>query len=161
MRDIVIAIDPGPTHSGWVIYDGERVSAGAPDTDNAKLMMTMAVAHALEGDLIRPHWAIEWITSYGMAVGAEVFETCYQVGKLCAQLPCERIPRREVKQHLCQSARAKDANIRQVLLDRHGGKDAVGRKKSPGPLYGTRSHMWAALAVACTWWDTRKPHDGG
>jgi len=51
--------------------------------------------------------------------------------------------------------RAKDANIRQALIDRYGpGKDkAIGQKKTPGPLYGFKSHEWAALAVAVTWMD--------
>jgi len=56
--------------------------------------------------------------------------------------------RRDVKMHLCGSARAKDANIRQALLDRLG---PVGTKKAPGPLYGVKSHIWAALAVAVTY----------
>jgi hypothetical protein len=41
--------------------------------------------------------------------------------------------------------RAKDANIRQALIDKLG---AVGTKKAPGPLYGISGHLWAALAVA-------------
>jgi len=41
--------------------------------------------------------------------------------------------------------RAKDANIRQALLDLIGPQ---GTKKTPGPTYGIKSHTWAALAVA-------------
>jgi len=29
-----------------------------------------------------------------------------------------------------------------------GGDGAVGTKKAPGPLYGVKTHMWSALAVA-------------
>jgi hypothetical protein len=44
---------------------------------------------------------------------------------------------------------AKDANIRQAILDRFGGKEkAIGKKANPGPLYGVKSHLWSALAVA-------------
>lgn len=65
-----------------------------------------------------------------------------------------RIFRRDIKLHLCNSVRAKDANIRQALIDRYGGKEkAIGKKKSPGPLYGIKSHMWAALALAVTYHD--------
>ena len=67
------------------------------------------------------------------------------------------LTRRAVKLHLCGSARAKDTNIRAALIDRFGGtggrRAAVGLKASPGPLYGIRSHEWAALAVAVTWHD--------
>jgi hypothetical protein len=41
--------------------------------------------------------------------------------------------------------RAKDANIRQALLDLIGPQ---GTKAQPGPTYGIKSHTWAALAVA-------------
>lgn len=102
--------------------------------------------------------AIERVASYGMSVGREVFETCEWVG----EFRCEwrrrgkgeaiLIYRRDVKLHLCGTSKAKDANIRQALIDKFGpGKDvAVGRKPSPGPLYGVKSHAWAALGVAVT-----------
>jgi hypothetical protein len=47
--------------------------------------------------------------------------------------------------HLCNSMRAKDANVRQALIDRFG---PVGTKKQPGKLYGVATHYWAALGVA-------------
>jgi hypothetical protein len=47
--------------------------------------------------------------------------------------------------------KAKDANIRQALIDIYGGNDkAIGNKKTPGPLYGIKGDLWAALAVAVT-----------
>ena len=50
----------------------------------------------------------------------------------------------------------RDANIRQALIDRYGpGKDrAIGRKLSPGPLYGLSGDCWSALAVAVTTTET-------
>ncbi len=73
------------------------------------------------------------------------------------------MPRREVKLHLCGTARAKDNNIRAALLDRFGGSRsvAVGTAKHPGPLYGIRSHEWAALALAVTFWDQHEGGDNG
>ena len=51
--------------------------------------------------------------------------------------------------HFCNSVQAKDGNIRQALIDRFGGKEgAIGKKKTPGPLYGVHAHEWPALAVA-------------
>lgn len=50
---------------------------------------------------------------------------------------------------------AKDANVRQALINRFGGKDAaIGRKAAPGPLYGISRDMRSALAIAVT------GHDG-
>ena len=54
--------------------------------------------------------------------------------------------------HLCGSAKAKDSNIRQAIIDRYGGdpKRCIGTKKAPGPLYGISADQWAALALALT-----------
>jgi hypothetical protein len=91
--------------------------------------------------------ACEMIASYGMAVGKEVFETCVWIGRFVeiAYEPVQLVYRRDVKLHLCHSPRAKDANVRQALIDRLGPQ---GTKKNPGPTYGMKSHLWAALAVA-------------
>jgi len=99
------------------------------------------------------------IASYGMAVGREVFETCLWIGRFmeCARDPeaVNLVYRRDVKLHLCGTSKAKDANIRQALLDMFprtgGGKTPqVGTKGQPGPLFGVSSHAWAALGVAVT-----------
>jgi len=103
--------------------------------------------------------AIEMIASYGMAVGREVFETCVWIGRFqqAWHTPdgVKLVYRRDVKMQLCGSPKAKDANIRQALLDMFpatgGGKTPqIGTKAQPGPLYGITSHAWAALAVAVT-----------
>jgi hypothetical protein len=56
--------------------------------------------------------------------------------------------------HLCGNARAKDANVRQALLDLYGDgtrQTACGVKSKPGPLYGIKKDEWAALAVGLTY----------
>jgi hypothetical protein len=92
-----------------------------------------------------------------MAVGKEVFDTCVWVGRFLEhwrvtkpspiEANVELIYRREVKLHICGNPRAKDANIRQALIDKFG---VVGSKNNQGPLYGVKSHAWAALGVAVT-----------
>lgn len=142
----VIAIDPGTTHSGIVWYEnGKVVDSGVLINDDVR------------GVLIEEQKgfvAIEMISSYGMAVGKEVFETCLWIGRFkeCAYgLDVRLIFRKDVKMHLCGNVRAKDANIRQAIIDRYGGKaEAIGTVKKQGPLYGVKSHAWAALAVAIT-----------
>jgi hypothetical protein len=105
------------------------------------------------------HVAIEMIASYGMPVGREVFDTCLWVGRFIetaarAAYKADLVYRRDVKLHLCGQARAKDANIRQALLDKFGGKAAQGTKATPGPLYGVKADVWSALAVAVTFSET-------
>jgi hypothetical protein len=99
------------------------------------------------------------IACYGMPVGAEVFETCVWIGRFLQRWegPYSLVYRREVKLHLCDSARAKDANVRQALIDRFGpGKQkAIGLKASPGPLFQIKADLWAALGVAVTFADRK------
>ena len=41
-------------------------------------------------------------------------------------------------------------------IDKFGGskETAIGKKANPGPLYGVKKDIWAALAVAVTWAET-------
>lgn len=153
----LLAIDPGPEQSAWVVY---HEATRRPDCW-AKVPndVMLAVIDRAGVDSL----AVEMVASYGMAVGATVFDTCVWAGRFIERwrvdLGCHRgqpvvrrIFRREVKLHLCGSARAKDGNIRQALIDRYGPskEQAIGRKASPGPLYGMAGDCWAALGVAVT-----------
>ncbi len=149
----ILAIDPGPKESAWLRYEDGVREFGMFDNETVRA----TVANYDYGPVV-----IEKIECYGMSVGAEVFETCMWIGRFkeraisAGHCDVHLMPRRDVKLHLCGSARAKDANIRQRLIDLHGGKDvAIGTKRSPGPLYGIRSHLWSALALAVTYRDTR------
>lgn len=158
---MIFAIDPGPTHSGWVLFDAEsfRVLSGKHESNQG-------VAGSLVSTLMQgPHSnfavAVEMVSSYGMPVGKEVFETVWWAGRFHQMalgmhgVVAHRILRGEVKLHLCKSSRAKDANVRQALLDLFpatgGGKTPqVGTKTKQGPLYGVSGHLWPALGVAVT-----------
>jgi len=144
---MILAIDPGPTESAYVKLSGTRVVECAKVANEDLLN----IVRAHRG--LRITTAVEMIASYGMAVGAEVFETCVTIGRICEALGDEpvRVKRIEVKTNICHSAKANDANIRQAVIDRYGGKDAaIGKKAKPGPLYGVSGDMWAALAVGLT-----------
>lgn len=149
----LFAIDPGTEISGWCVFDGEVVAASGVMTNEEMLAYIQRGHFAINGYGL----AIEMIASYGMPVGREVFETCLWIGRFVQAWhrpdAVQLIYRRDVKLHLCGTAKAKDANIRQALLDRFprtgGGKTPqVGTKSAPGPLYGVSTHAWAALAVA-------------
>lgn len=152
----VLAIDPGYEQSAYVLFDGTRIVEHAIEP-NTTLLARLS-SDAWRGGQIHAV-VLEQIESFGMAVGREVFETVFWTGRFyeCAlrrTAAIERMPRKAVKLHLCQSARAQDSNIRTALIDRFGGTErAIGRKKTPGPLFGIKSHEWAALAIAATWWD--------
>ena len=139
---MILAVDPGTEQSGWCHFSGgEVLDSGV--LSNSELLLFFGQHHY-------PYiLAIEMVASYGMPVGREVFETCVWIGrfKQAWYKPDEvrLVYRRDVKLALCGSMKAKDANIRQALIDKLG---PVGTKKAPGPLYGVKSHAWAAVAVA-------------
>ncbi len=114
--------------------------------------MLLMLRNKLNADAL----AIEMVESFGMAVGREVFQTCVWTGRFIETwnikgFPWNPVTRKQVKMHLCNSMRAKDANIRAALIDKFGGKDAaIGRKKTPGPLFGISADVWSALAVGIT-----------
>jgi hypothetical protein len=145
----VLAIDPGPVESAYVRLECGEITASGK-LPNEVLLFCLAPADVL---------AIEMIASYGMPVGAEVFQTCVWVGRFVetwAPKPHRLIYRKDVKLHLCNSPRANDATVRQALIDRFGGKEkAIGNKRAKGPLYGIKGDAWQALAVAVTFADAQ------
>lgn len=140
---MILAIDPGTAQSGVVLLHDQRVIESGVHANGDVL----AMIRASQADVL----AVEMIASYGMPVGAEVFETCVWIGRMVEAWRSPKsvrlVYRRDVKLHLCGTARAKDANIRQALIDKLG---APGVKANKGPTYGVKSHAWAALGVAVT-----------
>jgi hypothetical protein len=152
----VLAIDPGTYQSAIVQYENGTIHTKAIE-DNHDLADYL---HELRRFGATTPLAVEMVASYGMPVGREVFETCVWIGRFIEAYGAGRyVYRRDVKLHLCNSARAKDANIRQALLDKFprsgGGKTPqIGVQSQPGPLYGVKSHLWSALAVAVCYVET-------
>ena len=155
----LLAIDPGTTESAFVLWDGDHII-------DAMIMANMDmldyVATGYHTDFV-----VEKVESYGMPVGATVFETVFWAGRFVQahayvndvdheierHSDCFRLTRRQVKLHLCGSSRAKDGNIRQAIIDRFG---PVPTKARPNPVYDgnkIKKDEWAAFALAVTWWD--------
>ena len=156
---MLLAIDPGPERSAYLWFHANQPANPACEwdwIDNERLLVMLRDWSAISD---RDHLAIEMVASYGMPVGCEVFDTCVTIGRFIEAFrgPHTMVYRRDVKVHLCGTARAKDANVRQALIDKYGAtkREAIGLKRAPGPLYGLKSHGWAALAVAVTWTETR------
>ena len=154
--DYIISIDPGPVFSAFVVWNGhEIISKGI--LENPK-MLELLIERRNSRQMV-----IEDIRSYGMPVGMTVFDTVWWSGRFCQAWGENfiRVSRLEVKKHICRNSRAKDSNIRQALIDRFG---KPGTKKDPNLIYvedGTKGgkivkDMWAALALAVTFWDQNK-----
>jgi hypothetical protein len=153
----IYAIDPGTTQSALVHLHGHGEVTGSlwANGDLVRLLN--------DGQLAFGHLVIEEIESYGMAVGRETFQTVFWAGRFAQAWGCpgqyswSLMPRRAVKLYLCGSMKAKDANIRQALIDKYGG---IACTKKGGALHGIKSHLWAALAVAVTYRDTVQSEAG-
>jgi hypothetical protein len=151
--DMVLGLDPGLT-VGYARISTEAwppriVQAGEDDEAGALLAARNTIAALV---------AVEGVEARGMAVGQDTMDTAYLSGRLVGHAEATghravRVLRRKVKLELCGSSRAKDANVRQAIIDLYpptgGGKcPQIGTKKNPGPLYGVAGHAWPALAVA-------------
>ncbi len=165
---LIAGIDPGPEQSALVLIE---TASGAPLVDRAWLpnaeieaLLRRGVALELPFEWKYLHWTtvlgIEWISSYGKAVGQSIFHTCRWVGRFEVAFGrrIEHITTGETRDCLCGTRKSGPAQIREAILDRFGGKErAVGTKKSPGPLYrmktgpkGASPHLWSALGIALT-----------
>ena len=159
-----LCIDPGTRESGTVVYSYSGfVIEPNPAIDNEKLLEHIKMHSRMDGsNYLADLLIIEMVSSYGMAVGKEVFETCVWIGRFMQAFGPENtrlVYRRDVKMHLCNSMRAKDANIRQAVIDKFpadgGGKvPQIGTKSKPGPLYGVTKHAMPALALGITYFET-------
>lgn len=158
MSGKILAIDPGNEMSGYVVveHNGKEITSvlECGKVSNSRIYDIMTTVKEYE-------LAIEMIQSMGMAVGQTVFDTCVWIGRLSEYadylgIPFRYVFRREEKEMICGTMKAKDANIRQALIDRfapgepNGGK---GTKKIPGFFYGFKADIWQAFAVAVVYFE--------
>lgn len=160
----ILAIDPGSEQSAWVLYDASLARpirfAKVPNADVVGwLRWELPDDAELHPDVL----VIEWMTPRGMPTSAQEFETLWWAGRFAEAarpIPVERLARDDVKYQLCgRRAKVNDVNVRAALIDRFGGVGgkhaAVGRKASPGPLFGISADVWQALGVAVAWDEKR------
>ena len=142
---LVYGVDPGTTKTGWVAWNGKQVVKCGISSNEEFLEM---LKNSGNGTAIPMY--VEMVACYGMPVGKETFETVAWIGRFIEvwdilEFPWHLCYRIKIKSHHCHSARAKDANISQAIRDKYG---KTGTIKNPGPLFGVKSHIWSALAVA-------------
>ena len=146
----ILAIDPGPVESAYVVIDAETCR---PD-DFGKVPNAAMRQLIVCGDIVADRSAVEMVASYGMAVGAEVFDTCVWIGRYLEVLELtepQRVKRLPVKLHHCHDSKAKDSNITQALVDRFAPgqpNHGKGTKAAPGWFHGFFKDIWQAYALA-------------
>jgi len=151
----ILAIDPGNTESAYVVIDHPtRRPVEFAKVPNRQLIVDLTLDNDVALWNTVDHVAIEMIASYGMAVGAEVFETCVWIGRFqqaLHSLDPQLVKRNPVKVHHCHDSKAKDSNIAQALKDRFAygvSNHGKGTKAQPGWFYGFKSDVWQAYALA-------------
>lgn len=158
ITDHSMAIDPGPTESAYAIISNRDLSPvefGKIPNDQLRDRLAR----------YRGPVAIETIASYGMPVGAEVFDTCIWVGRYIETIirssgrHAELVKRQPVRLHHTHSIKATDANVTRALVDRFTpGQPNYGKgsKIDPGWFYGFAGDIWQAYALAVYAADTRE-----
>lgn len=152
-NNYILAIDAGNIESGYCLIEkGTYKPIEFGKINNEQMLMKVI-------ELKYDKLILEMVASYGMPVGASIFETCVWIGRFIQARNCpdyEYIYRKEEKMNLCYSMKAKDSNIRQALIDRFG---EVGTKNNKGFFYGFKKDIWSAFAVGCTYLDKTKKTD--
>jgi hypothetical protein len=156
---IILAIDPGTEESAFALWDNKEEKLY--DKGILRNIDLLEKLEYLSKDKnIDCHVAIEMIQSYGMPIGKETIETVYWIGQFMHawknKNPAVLIFRKDIKLHHCQSMKAKDANIRQSLIDRFGDP---GVKKNQGKLYGVSKDVWSAVAIAVYYGDKHEANN--
>lgn len=170
----ILAIDPGNIESGYaVIQMPEFKLLTFGKIENEELLDVLLKSYFYNCDRV----AIEMVACYGMPVGKDVFDTCVWIGRFIQAIYnsdetivkwnddfINYIYRREEKLTLCGSPKAKDANIKQALVNRyakHDFKSGKGTKKNPDTFYGVAKDAWQAIAVGVTYYEKTTIEDMG
>jgi hypothetical protein len=137
---VIAGIDPGAVQSGIVIWDTVKAEIVVKAILDNEAVINTVTGYNI--DCV----AIERIRGFGIVAGDSLFDTCEWVGRFHATIttyhgiPCQLIPRKDIKRVICGNTTTNDKYIREALL----GKLGKDRCK------GLKGHMWAALAVAIT-----------
>ena len=171
----ILAIDPGPEQSAWVIYDSDaHALLDFHIDDNADLSSRIHMKGSpcdpscRSFRVVPSHIAVEMIASYGMAVSKSIFDTCVWIGRFIEEWGARKYERqadargidrwidlgngsllfrKEIVKHLCGSSHAKDSNVRQAVLDRF---PASGGGKTP--QVGTKDQPGPLYGVSKDLW---------
>lgn len=148
----LLAIDPGSTHSAYVLYNtrSERIGAHGhvENQEMRRIVKALHLSRVIGNRGAIDHMAFERVRGYGnrSRAGNSVLDTAEWGGRFIECFGgdeyCTGMPRSTVRGHLLSGMNVSsgDAQIRKVLKERFG--DAV---------KGFNNHEFAALAVAVTW----------
>lgn len=158
-RKVFIAIDPGNEESGWVVALKDNSKLIYKNKDKNTILYKKFQEFIKNEQVLRV--GIEYPSSYGMPVNQTLLDTCTICGillQICKEnnISVDLIFRKSVKMFLCNSVRAKDAEVNSRVRE-YIGEDYTLKKpnyyywneeveKNSGARYANND-MYAALAV--------------
>ena len=160
---VIVGIDPGPVTHGAVIYDSRnRRVLWADKAADWRSIMDESESHNAERCVVERPAAMG-----GLQVGkvGHMLDTAWEAGRVAAHfqiagLPVHEMTRRQVLRSLgvMSGTGSADSRVRAACIADHqkpGGPPAVGRKATPGPLFGVSSHAWQALGAVLAWLESQ------
>lgn len=164
---IVLGIDPGPETHGAVLYDSDqrRVLWSSKAITSFDLLDYLIREWAKPDAIVIERPAA--MGALGVGIVGHMLDTAWEAGALWGQLwqifkgDPQRMTRREVLRNLgvLSGTGSSDSRVRAACIADHetpGGPPAVGRKATPGPLYGVSSHAWQALGLVLAWLERQR-----
>jgi len=158
---IILGIDPGPVTHGAVLYDTVERRVVWSDKAATSDQVVSAVLDYFATDLSVVIERPAAMGAIGSGVVGHMLDTAWTAGALSEALSLHgfmvcTMTRREVLRHLgvLVGKGSPDTRVRAACIADHetpGGRPAVGRKASQGPLYGVSSHAWQALGLVLAW----------
>jgi len=155
---MILAIDPGPQESGFVLYDNKNSTV-----KKFGKVLNRELEDMIIDELQNVPTYIEFPQAQGCLASNALLLTCRWAGRYEAHsnlvelinrkdvvnfFECHKRTRQEKSEGIKQVAF--DTQIRHKIIEMFGGSKevAIGVKKSPGPLYGVKADVWQALAIA-------------
>lgn len=126
----ILGIDPGLWESGWatVTRDGglRLLAHGVDSNPSVRMKVQAFVASRPQAPV-----AIEHMQPRGQPTSKDEMDTLFAAGRMTADVPrglLFGLTAGTVRLHMCGMRGAKDANVRQAVIDRWGGDQrAIGR----------------------------------
>lgn len=158
-KHVIMGIDPGPKTHGVVVYEASaRRVLWSHKAATTEAISEALIDHAPDDVVIERPAAMGTI---GPGIVGHMLDTAWAAGELAQMVRADAIDvhtmtRREVLRHLgvLSGTGSADSRVRRACIADHetpGGPPAVGRKATPGPLYGVSSHAWQALGAVLAW----------
>ena len=134
-KNVIIAYDPGNEQTGWVVTLEDNSKLVYKNKDLNTICLEKTKEFSEKYNIIKV--GCEYPSSYGLQTNQTLLDTCTFCGILGyyfreKNIPFELIFRKTIKMFLCNSVRAKDAEVNTRVREYVGEDNTI---KNPNPYY--------------------------